>query len=46
MSEKTFADLRAVFNQMDTDHSGTIDKSELKRALSQDTKKMDGIDDA
>ena len=34
MSESSFSELRSIFNEMDTDKSGTINKDELKRALS------------
>lgn len=33
MSEDLFKDLRSVFNEIDKDKSGTIDKAELKEAL-------------
>jgi Ca2+-binding EF-hand superfamily protein len=40
MSENTFDELRAVFNEIDKDKSGTIDHSELKRALSQGSRAL------
>lgn len=46
MSESTFDDLRAVFNQMDTDHSGTIDQSELKRALTDRSREMNALQES
>lgn len=33
MSEDLFKDLRSVFNEIDKDKSGTIDRDELKEAL-------------
>lgn len=33
MSEDLFGQLRTVFNEIDKDHSGTIDRKELEEAL-------------
>lgn len=45
MSENNFADLRAVFNEMDTDKSGTLDHGELKRALTARARSLASLDE-
>ena len=40
MSEDLFVDLRAVFNDIDKDKSGSINKEELQQALSSKNPKM------
>ena len=40
MSESTFTELRTVFNEMDTDKSGTIDQNELKNHMRRKSKDL------